>query len=178
MGAEIFCSLLDELHEALKQDANEGFFHNRCSIVCAYGEGRLYGLRVRWTEEIHEHKSLEDPIFMKSRYNISGYLPCFAVTNKPYEYDDPSVCHFLWTAKRARKKGLATYMLDELDVRSAHDPIPEAEAFWSNYFAKVQAEIEMGNSRIADIQAESDRLLRHNPEGQARASRSCSKVDA
>ena len=49
---------------------------------------------------------------------------------------------YLWTAQRARNKGLATHLLNELVVRSAFKMLPEAAAFWSKQFARVQAEIE------------------------------------
>jgi hypothetical protein len=136
-GPEALCMLLDELKQARIEDKDDNTWSDRNSIIRAYGNGCLYGLR----EDISEKDSSGNPIFMKRAYNMSGMLPCFIVIDKPYDYDTPSVCHFLWTAKRARKKGLAAYMLNELDVRSADEILPEAEAFWSKYFARVQEEI-------------------------------------
>jgi hypothetical protein len=140
MGPEVLCMLLDEMHKAHELDADENFVNQRVSIVHAYGEGRLYGLRVRWTERMYEKKSFEDPIFMENMCNMVGNLPCFAVIDKPYEDEIPSKCQYLWTAPRARLLGLASYMLNELDVRSVENPANEA--FWDKFLTRVQDDIE------------------------------------
>ena len=140
LGPEILCMLLDELRIAFEGDKDETFVNQRVSIVRAYDEGRLYGLRVKWNEDMHETNSFEDPIFMKNHENMVGNLPCFVVIDKPYDYDTPSRCHYLWTAPRARNNGLATYMLNEVDVRSVENLA--SAAFWDKYLARVQAECE------------------------------------
>ena len=138
-----FCSLLDELKTELEEaPLDGGFYHNRASLLKAYGENRMYGLCAYWSEEMLEQKSFEDPIFVTKKHGmIHRMLPCFLVLEKEWD-GEPSVCTFVWTAKRARKKGMANYLLEFFDVRSAENPLPEAEAFWANYFARLQAEID------------------------------------
>ena len=140
VGPEILCMLLDELRNAHEQDRDEMFVNERVSIVRAYDEGRLYGLRVKWNEDMQEHDSFQDPIFMKNSDNMVGNLPCFVVIDKPYDYDTPSKCHYIWTAPRARNLGLATYMLNETDVRAVDNPT--SVDFWEKYLTRVLAECE------------------------------------
>ena len=102
-----------------------------------------------------------DLIFMVNRYNITRrLLACCIVIDKEYDSETPSVCHYLWTAKRARKKGLAATLLDELDVRNADDILPEAEAFWSKHFARVQAEVDE-NEKLLSAQAPTAKKARN-----------------
>ena len=138
-----FCSLLDELKTELEEDpVNGGFYHNRASLLKAYGESRLYGLCAFWSEEMLAHKSFDDPIFVTKKHcMIHRMLPCFIVLEKEFD-GDISMCEKIWVAKRARKKGLATHLLDFFDVRSVEDPLPEAQDFWAKWFARVQAEID------------------------------------
>jgi hypothetical protein len=133
-----FCSLLDELKTELEEDpGNGGFYHNRASILKAYGENRMYGLCAYWSEEMLEHKSFDDSIFVTKKHcMIHRMLPCFIVLNKEWDLE-PSICEKVWVAKRARMKGMATYMLEIFDVDIVEDPLPEAEAFWAKYFARV-----------------------------------------
>ncbi|KAJ1465738.1 hypothetical protein T484DRAFT_1757204 [Baffinella frigidus] len=142
-AAAAFFSLLDELKVELEESPdNEGFYHNRSSLLKAYGENRMYGLCAYWSKEMMEHKSLDDPIFVTNKHNmIHRILPCFLVLEKEWDGED-SVCTHVWTAKRARNKGMAKYLLDTFDVRSADLPLPEAEAFWAKHFARVQAELD------------------------------------
>jgi hypothetical protein len=144
-GPPAFCALLDELYAELKEDPGNGsFFFNRSSLLQAYGEKRLYGLWVKWSEEMLEHESFDDPIFVKKHHGmVHRVLPCFIVLDKEWEDDGTSVCcHYLWTARRAREKGMATTMLDFFDVRSVDNALPEAQVLWNNHFARVAAEIE------------------------------------
>ena len=142
-AAAAFFSLLDELKEELEASPDHsGFYHNRASLLKAYGEGRFYGLCAFWSEEMLENKSFDDPIFVTNKYcMIHRMMPCFIVLEKEWD-GEISVCTFLWTAKRVRNRGMAKYLLDFFDVRSADLPLPEAEAFWAKHFARVQAEID------------------------------------
>ena len=146
-----FFSLLDELKVELEEDAgNGGFYHNRSSLLNAYGERRMYGLCAYWSEEMLEHQSFKDPIFVKNKHGmIHRMLPCFLVLQKEWD-GEPSVCTFIWTAARARNKGMANYMMDFFDVRSADLPLPDATAFWAKYFASVQAEIDQDALETTD----------------------------
>ena len=133
-----FCSLLDELKTELEEDPeNGGFYHNRASLLKAYGENRMYGLCAFWSEEMLEHKSFDDPIFVTNKhFMIHRMLPCFIVLEKEWDLE-PSICEKVWVAKRARKKGMAKYLLDFFNVRSAENTLPEAEAFWAKHFARA-----------------------------------------
>jgi hypothetical protein len=143
----VFCSLLDELKVELEDSAdNEGFYHNRSQLLKAYGSNRMYGLCAYWSEEMLEHKSFDDLIFVKNKHQmIHRMLPCFLVLEEEDDIHRVRACSYLWTAHRARNKGLATFMLDCLEVRSVSDPLPQAEAFWAKHFASVQAEIDEGH---------------------------------
>lgn len=145
-GAEAFISLLDELKEDLDGSPDHmGFFHNRSSLLKAYSEGRMYGLCSFWSEEMNEHQSFDDPVFVTNKHGmVHCMLPCFLVLKKEWD-GAPSVCTFLWVAERARNKGMAKYMLDFFDVRSATLPLPEAKAFWAHHFAHVQDDIDKYN---------------------------------
>lgn len=138
-----FFMLMDELEAELKEDPYDGgLFNDRDEILRAYGEHRLYGLLVSSTQEMEDLHSMErDPIFMKySNCECSRMLPCLAVIDKTFAYDDTfSECQYLWVAKRARKKGLATYLLDELLVSSAKNQMPSAMDFWNKYISRADA---------------------------------------
>ena len=135
-----FCSLLDELKTELEEEPeNGGFYHNRSSLVQAYGENRMFGLCAYWSEDMLENKSFDDPIFVTNKhFMVHRMLPCFIVLETDEDDDELSVCSFVWTAKRARNKGIAKYLLDAFNVRSVKRPLPEAEAFWSKHFTRMQ----------------------------------------
>ena len=138
-----FCSLLDELKAEMEKDPeNRGFYHNRSYLLKAYGESRVYGICVYWSLQMLEQQSFDDPIFVTEKHGMNhGILPCFIVLKKEFD-GEPSECEFIWTATRARNKGMAKHLQDFFDVRAAHLPLSEAKAFWDKYFASVQAEID------------------------------------
>ena len=133
-----FFSLLDELKTEIEEHPeNGGFYHNRSSLLKAYGENRMYGLCAYWSEEMLEHQSFDDPIFVTNKHGmVHRMLPCFIVLEKEYD-GEPSVCTHIWTATRARNKGMAKYMMDCFKVRSVDQPLEDAKAFWAKYFASV-----------------------------------------
>jgi hypothetical protein len=138
-----FCSLLDELKTELEEDPeNGGFYHNRASLLKAYGENRMYGLCAYFSLQMLQKKSFDDSIFVTNKhFTTHRMLPCFLVLEKEWDFE-PSICEKVWVAKRARKKGMASYLLNEFDVRKATLSLPEAEAFWTKHFARVQSEID------------------------------------
>ena len=152
-GSSAFCSILDELKVEMEESPeNEGFYHNRSSLVKAYGEHRMYGLCVRWSEQMLEHKSFNDAIFVTNKHMMANLmLPCFIVIDNEENDKGLHMCSFIWTAERARKRGLATYMLHELDVGSVSRPMQQAESFWSNHFAR-RDEIAEGSTAEMCIQ--------------------------
>ena len=93
-AAAVFFSILDELKEELEASPDHsGFYHNRASLLKAYGEKRMYGLCAYWSEEMLEHKSFDDPIFVRKQYGlIHRMLPCFIVLEKPQTRSDHSIC--------------------------------------------------------------------------------------
>jgi hypothetical protein len=150
-GPRAFCTLMDELQTALKEDEDDGLYHNRTSLLEAYTDGCLYGLYIPWDEldsaKRYDMFKLKDPIFMATRFCMPRLLACCVVIDKKFDHSTMSVCRYLWTAKRARKQGMATYLLDEVLVNAAEDILPEAEAFWSKYLARV----EVGGDEIEAV---------------------------
>ena len=128
---------MDELRASQDDDpSNEKFFNNRCHLLLAYQEQRLFGLLVESTDEMESRQrgGRDDAIFMKfSGVHTSRMLPCFAVIED--REAEVKACDYVWTAKRARNKGIATYLLAELDIGVANGPLPEAVGFWEKFFA-------------------------------------------
>jgi hypothetical protein len=142
-SAAVFCALLDELREEQIADpARAGFFGNRVKLMRAYDEHRMYGLRVPWSEELFKNGDLDNPILL-GKLGGCGHrmMPCFLVLEAESD-GGPSICTYLWTGKRARMNGLAKELLEFFDVRSAEDPLPEADEFWTTYFASVEHAIQ------------------------------------
>ena len=141
-GPIAFYALMDELHAALKADEDEGMYHDRTCFLKAYTDGCLYGLYIPWHDEDadknNELSDSDDPIFMVTRHCIPRLLACCVVIDKEFDHDNLSVCHYLWTAKRARKRGLATFLLDKVLVDAVDEILPEAQAFWCKYLARVE----------------------------------------
>ena len=140
-GPAIFFMIMDELEAESKETPGKGFFNNRISLLTAYGEGRMFGLMVGLTAAMDRLNSEHDTIFM----HLDGWngcvLPCFIVFDEVDPISTPWLpgCDYLWTAQRARKRGLANCMLCQVGVRAANDPIPEAAAFWAKYFERLRA---------------------------------------
>ena len=140
-GPQIFYTLMDELQAALKADEDEGMYHDRTCFLKAYTDGCLYGLYIQWHENMDKNKKLsdsDDPIFMVTRHSIPRLLACCVVIDKEFDFVNTSICHYIWTAKRARMRKLATYLLDELLVDAVEEILPEAQAFWSKYLARAE----------------------------------------
>jgi hypothetical protein len=140
-GPHVFFALMDELQAALKKDEDEGMYHDRTCLLKAYTDGCLYSLYIPWHDDMDKNKELsgsKDPIFMVTRHCIPRLLACCVVIDKEFDHVNPSVCHYLWTAQRARNKGIATYLLDEVLVYSVDEILPEAQAFWCKYLARVE----------------------------------------
>ncbi len=118
-----FWALMDEL-----VDDRSGFWNNRAYLLDAFIDKRLYVLKV-------EHCPMElynDPMFAHS---LDGHvaerlLPCFCVLSKT----DDSCCDIVWTHTRARRLGLASALLNLLDVTSANNELDEAKPFWEAFW--------------------------------------------
>lgn len=114
--ARDFWCLIDELC-----DDQSGFLCNRNTILDAFTEGNLYGLKVVETDEMYEKGTRLNKIFCK----YSNYLlPCFCIK------DDDTVI-IIWTHTRARKLGFARRLVELLQIKYASSIMPESVGFWN-----------------------------------------------
>ncbi len=111
---EDFWCLFDELI-----DDKSNFVYNRCTILKAYKEGKMYGLTVDETEEMYQNQYFKNHIFTVKYY----LLPCFCII------EDEKVV-IIWTHTRARKKGFASKLLQLLNIKYVYNPLPESLEFW------------------------------------------------
>lgn len=110
-----FWYLIDELF-----DDNSGFCHNRSTILEAYKNDNLYGLRVNETDKMYENRERENNIFCKYSFYL---LPCFCVK-------ESNNAIIIWTHSRARKMGFAKKLINLLDIKYACNPLPDSLDFW------------------------------------------------
>ena len=110
IDSDDFWRLIDELC-----DDHSVFLHNKKTILEAYKEGNLYGLRIDETEEMYERGARMDEVFCKDSFYL---LPCFCVKEK-----DTAI--LLWTHRRARNRGFAKKMVELLDLQVASHPLPD-----------------------------------------------------
>ena len=110
-----FWRLFDELC-----DDKSGFFYNRSTILEAYKNETLYGLRVSETDSMYERGARMDNIFGEDSWYL---LPCFCIKE-----DNKAI--IIWTHTRARKLGFARKMVELLKIEFAWNPLPESIGFW------------------------------------------------
>jgi hypothetical protein len=110
-----FWCLFDELC-----NDKSNFICNRSSILDAYKNGNLYGLEVEETNSMYKRGARGDSIFCKDSVYL---LPCFCMK-------DESTVDILWTHTRARKKGFAKQLIQELKIIHVRNPLPESIGFW------------------------------------------------
>ena len=110
-----FWCLFDELC-----DDNSGFLHNRSTILEAYNEGNLYGLRVSESNTMYERRARMDTIFCEDSFYL---LPCFCVKEN-------NKAIIMWTHQRARKMGFAKKLVELLRIEYAYKPLPGSIDFW------------------------------------------------
>ena len=93
-------------------------------------------LTVKETREMFRMNSLEDKIFVRYRgLPTPDYLlPCFCVVYK----ENSSVAYMIWTAPRARRMGLATTLLEALNITSADSKLPESMGFWTKVLPRLR----------------------------------------
>jgi hypothetical protein len=113
--ASDFWSLYDEL-----RDDSSNFLCNRNSILEAYMNGTLYGLRVTETDEMYHSKERENPIFCKGTLYC---LPCFCIK-------DDTTAVIIWVHTRARRKGFGKSLVNQLGITKADTPLPTSIPFW------------------------------------------------
>jgi len=110
-----FWALLFEL-----ADDESKFLHNRSTLVEAFKDGQLYGLRVCESQKMYERFARVDGVFCRGSYYL---LPCFCVTQ-----DLTAV--IIWTHTRARKMGFAKKLVELLHIERAWNPLPDSLEFW------------------------------------------------
>lgn len=115
-----FWGLMDELKSDYDELNGRGFWANRRFITNAYKEGRLYGLTVNESGSMYDRNARSDKIFVP---DTSYLLPIICVVYK-------NECQIIWTHPRARKLGLAEYLLSNLDIYKIGEILPEAVGFW------------------------------------------------
>tara|TARA_X000001036_G_scaffold308698_1_gene287354 strand:- start:108 stop:632 length:525 start_codon:yes stop_codon:yes gene_type:complete len=118
-----FWRLIDELI-----NDNSGFYNNRSTILEAYKNGNLWGLRVNETDKMYERKVGNNAIFVKESRCL---LPCFCVR------DENNVAIIIWTHTRARRNGFARKLLELLKIESAWNYLPDSVAFWEKCNIKI-----------------------------------------
>jgi hypothetical protein len=118
-----FWYLIDELC-----DDNSGFFNNRSTILEAYKNKNLYGLRVIETDEMYKKGEIMNNIFCNNSYYL---LPCFCVKE-----DNKAI--IIWTHTRARKMGFAKKLIELLHIEYAYNPLPDSINFWKKCNVKLE----------------------------------------
>lgn len=113
IGEWDFWPIIDEMC-----DDNSAFLFNRRTLLNAYTNGTLYGLKVEDSDD-SEEKYL-DPIFCRDSFYL---LPCFCIAEK-------NCCHILWVHSRARKQGLGSKLVKLLDIHTAIYPLDDTLEFW------------------------------------------------
>jgi hypothetical protein len=122
IDSEDFWSLFDELC-----DDNSGFLNNRTTILNAYKDGNLYGLRVIESDKMYERGAVMDNIFCSNSWYL---LPCFCVK----EHNKAII---IWTHTRARKMGFGKKLVELLQIEIADNPLPDSIGFWEKCNVKL-----------------------------------------
>ena len=121
-SSDDFWCLFDELW-----NDKSVFLHNRKSILEAYKDGNLYGLRVNETDEMYERGARMDNIFCEDSFYL---LPCFCVKEN-------NKAIIIWTHTRARKMGFAKKLVELLQIECAYKPLPDSICFWEKCNVKM-----------------------------------------
>ena len=117
-------------------DDKSGLQCNRTSLVDAFKNETLYGLRVEETDKLFSNRGrLYDPIFCPYNYSCDNYLlPCFCIIEKMGGKDTIVI---LWVHSRARNNKFGTIMVNEcintLKINHVYKPSPESTAFWEKF---------------------------------------------
>jgi hypothetical protein len=108
---------------------NSGFVHNRESLVEAFKRGgELYFLQILETDELFKDRELR----LKLAYFLGPqaapallYLPVFC-------WRRDGTCMMLWVAPFLQKLGLASDIIKKLDIKGAHNVLPDSRSFWEH----------------------------------------------
>ena len=151
-GSFWFSKILGELqteHEEAGGGRAPGFIHNKTSILKAWREHRLFGLRMARTESVDKHHpsysdiaSDEPPVYQYLWKNhtaqgdsVKYAFPLFCVVEHTGHLDDlcnitNNTIEYLWVAKRARGVGLGRCMSNEICCDAVFDVLPSCVEFW------------------------------------------------
>lgn len=120
-----FWSLYDELVAD-----KSCFIHNRNTLLEAFKEDRLYGLRIEETDSMFKRRARQDDVFCK---NASLYLlPCLCIVNNEH-----TKIIIIWTHTRARRRGFAKKMVEMITKQECSAPmipsypLPDSILFWN-----------------------------------------------
>lgn len=110
-----FWHLFDEMI-----DDRSGFLHNKETILEAYKNGNLYGLRVIETDSMFKRGARKDTVFCDNSWYL---LPCFCV-----RMDTTAI--LMWTHTKARRMGFGKKLVKLLNIEYAYRPLPDSLGFW------------------------------------------------
>ena len=115
-----FWELIDELC-----DDKSGFYHNRKTLLEAYKNGNLYGLRVHETKQMYRKGARMDKIFCCDSFGCPSWylLPCLCVKEN-------NTAIIIWRHTRERKMGFAKKLVSSLCIERADNPLPDSIGFW------------------------------------------------
>jgi hypothetical protein len=111
-----FWYLFDELC-----NDKSGFYYNRSTILKAYKNGNLYGLRVTETDQMYERGARMYKVFCENSWYL---LPCFCIKEN-------NTALIMWTHSRARRMGFAKKLVELLHIEYAYKPVPDSVGFWT-----------------------------------------------
>ena len=151
---------LDELHDEYNKEEHNGFYNNRDVILEAFIEKRLYTLQIKHSRSSQWSEAWQDQLCVGDSFYR---LPCLCITTK----ERKDTVTMLWTARRARRKGLATALLEGLGVRYVIGIINDTEPFWS----------KRGIREIRGIKPSFAHIINHYIEDDDDSSSSSSTLD-
>ena len=127
-----------DLYDSLSSNQSD-FLYNRCQLLAAWKRGgELFTLKIKETQELYENFKLRsDLAFFANPENprpscLNLPVFCWRV--------DSDTCIMLWTAPHARKLGLASDLLQRLDITSVSNVLPESREFWEKIGITAQQE--------------------------------------
>ncbi|EKX39859.1 hypothetical protein GUITHDRAFT_114108 [Guillardia theta CCMP2712] len=97
------------------------------TILNAFKEKKLYGLKVIETEEMFRLGCKLDPLFCVDMNGDPGdyLLPCYCIMQ-----DD--IAEYIWVRPDMRRQGLGRLFVQKLRIREAWNPLPESVGFWES----------------------------------------------
>lgn len=114
----LFWCLIDEL-------GDDNSHCNREALLQAYSAGILYGLELvesKYQQEREAGPNTRSSLFCAGAYPLY-LLPCLCVK----QHDSAII---IWTHVRARNRGFAKKMVEQLNVKTAFQPLTTSIGFW------------------------------------------------